>query len=166
MENNEVDIAIRARECALRFLTRKPRTTADVRRELTRRGFSGEVVDGVIVYLEERQIIDDKEYIRRWIEHRQASRSVGRWRLEQELRVRGLPREMISQEISRWIGPHGDLPAAVHLASLRMGKCGDKPLAEAWPQIARFLYQRGFAPEIIELAWSEIKSRAGSGQET
>ncbi|MHB1418783.1 MAG: regulatory protein RecX [Bacillota bacterium] len=157
----------KARETALSLLARKPRTTAEVRRELARRSFAPEIVSGVIAYLEDRHLIDDVEYIQYWVEHHhRAGRSVGRWRLEQELRARGIPGEIVSQEVSRWVEPHGELQGAMSLACRQMGKCGEKPSEDAWPRVARFLYRRGYTSETIDLVWREIKGRSGFGQET
>jgi regulatory protein len=80
----------RARDKALNYLSYRPRSEAEVRRYLSKREFSEVVVEEVIAYLTEIDLVDDEAFARFWVENRTRCRPRGRRGLVYELRQKGV----------------------------------------------------------------------------
>ncbi|MBM4452844.1 MAG: RecX family transcriptional regulator, partial [Chloroflexi bacterium] len=59
-------------DAALHFLNYRPRSEAEVRLRLRRRGFAGDVAEETIVELKRRKLIDDAAFAQFWTEDRLA----------------------------------------------------------------------------------------------
>jgi regulatory protein len=79
-----------ARTILLRRLTAAPRSRADLRADLVKRGIPEEVADRVLDRFEDVGLIDDAEFARLWVESRHRSRGAARSVLRQELRNKGI----------------------------------------------------------------------------
>lgn len=86
-------------EAALRFLEPRQRSIGEVRRRLTRVGYQPELVEGAIARLVELGMLDDQAFARTWIESRDRARPRGERALVQELRVKGIDREIIATSL-------------------------------------------------------------------
>jgi regulatory protein len=82
----------RAYEAALRYLEVRMRSRMEIRRQLERKGFSGETCNEVLERLQHSGLIDDQEFARRWVADRLAMRPRSRRQLEQELAAKGIQR--------------------------------------------------------------------------
>jgi regulatory protein len=87
----------RARESALTLLDYRARTTAELERRLTGKGYPEEVVAEVIADLTRAGLVDDERFAAQWVAGRLASRPSGRARLAWELRSKGLTRRVSLQ---------------------------------------------------------------------
>lgn len=139
-----------AREVALNYLSYKPRTTSEVQRRLERDDYRPAVIEEVIAYLEEQEYLDDRTYARLFAEERFTGKGYGPYRVQQDLRKRG-----ISQETIDWaIGEVFD-SASVHREALRQAE-------KRWPKLAYeenprrrakklydFLARRGYPFEVV-----------------
>jgi len=86
--------ARRSRLAAADLLSRRPLTTADLRRRLVRRGAPEDVAQAVVADLAARGYVDDAAFARHWVETRSA-RGYGAGRLRAELRAHGVPAALI-----------------------------------------------------------------------
>jgi len=84
-------------EAALHYLGYRPRSEAEVRQRLRRRGFSGKVVDEVIICLKERRLIDDVAFAHYWKDNRLSFRPRSRRLIKLELRQKGVAAEMANE---------------------------------------------------------------------
>lgn len=80
----------RARDKALNYLSYRPRSEAEIRRYLSERKFSEVVVEEVVRYLTEIDLVDDEAFARFWVENRTRFRPRGRRGLVYELRQKGV----------------------------------------------------------------------------
>ncbi len=152
-----VDAYNRARDAALRFLAVRPRSTAEVRRYLRRKGFDGETVERVIVRLEELGYLDDEAFARYWVENRERFRPRGPLALRHELREKGVDNAIIDRVLSN-LDPAASARAALR-PRLRQWK------ALEWPAFRKkagaFLARRGFSYDIINdvlhAVWQEVQ---------
>lgn len=86
-------------EAALRFLEPRQRSIGEVRRRLTRVGYREGLVEGAIARLIELGMLDDAAFARTWIESRDRARPRGERALSEELRVKGIDREIIATSL-------------------------------------------------------------------
>jgi len=89
----------RAYERALNFLSYRPRSEAEVRRNLRGKNLEEEVVEGVIERLTRAGLLDDREFARYWVENRLQFKPRGVRALRQELWEKGVPDAVIAEAI-------------------------------------------------------------------
>ncbi|MFB9234435.1 regulatory protein RecX [Plantactinospora siamensis] len=93
------DEAELAREICLRQLAVRPRTRAELATALTRRGISEEVAATVLDRYGEVGMIDDAAFARAWVSSRHTGRGLARRALANELRQRGVDREVATEAL-------------------------------------------------------------------
>jgi regulatory protein len=131
---------------ALRLLTARDRTVAELQRRLTEAGFDHAVVEEVLEKLGSLGYLDDRRTARNWTEAAQRS---GRWfgpRLKMELQRRGVPRE-IAEEVCHE-PQEGEMAAAARALVFRRypAYVPEAATASERQRIYRFLLRRGIAP--------------------
>jgi len=84
-----------AREKALRFLSNRPRSEWEVRQNLQKAGYEAETIDRVIERLRGVGLVDDAAFVRYWLDNRAQFKPKGAVALRQELRRKGIEREVI-----------------------------------------------------------------------
>jgi regulatory protein len=89
-ELKEAEIYHNCFGAALHYLGYRPRSEAEVRKRLRRRGFNDETVDKVIIGLKERQLIDDVAFAQYWRDNRLSFRPRSRRLIKLELRRKGV----------------------------------------------------------------------------
>ncbi|MBC8274939.1 MAG: RecX family transcriptional regulator [Chloroflexi bacterium] len=99
-ELKEADLSHNCFGAALHYLDYRPRSEAEVRKRLRRRGFDGEVVDEVISGLKERRLIDDVAFAHYWRENRLSFRPRSRRLIKLELRQKGVAAEIANEEVA------------------------------------------------------------------
>jgi len=80
---------------ALRFLSFRPRSTAEIERYLRGRGADDVATAGVLERLERARLVDDEAFARYWVENRAAFSPRGARSLQAELRAKGVDRVQI-----------------------------------------------------------------------
>ncbi len=133
-----------------RLLRYRPRTEAEIRRALARRGFAPELVEAVVAEAREIGWLDDEAFARLWVEQRARNRPRAAWVLARELREKGLPEELVDRAVAR-VDDRELLRAAAEKALRRYGRL---PLAERRRKVMAYLARRGFAYELIR-EWLE-----------
>jgi regulatory protein len=79
---------------AARLLESRSRSVADLRGRLLKAGYPTALVEGALARLTEIGLLDDEAYARGWLETRDRARPRGERVLRQELRLRGVPRDV------------------------------------------------------------------------
>lgn len=79
---------------AARLLESRSRSVADLRGRLLKSGYPAALVESAVNRLTEIGLLDDEAYARGWLETRDRARPRGERVLRQELRLRGVPREV------------------------------------------------------------------------
>lgn len=92
-ELKKADLSHSCFGAALHYLGYRPRSEAEVRQRLHRRGFNDEVADKVIIGLKERRLIDDVAFAQYWRDNRLSFRPRSRRLIRLELRQKGVATE-------------------------------------------------------------------------
>ena len=131
------------RERALRHLSRRDHSRAELARKLAAHGDADEI-DAVIERMGELGLQSDTRYAEAFV--RGKAGRFGASRLRSELARRGIDRDLINEAIAgECVESEGDRARAV----LR-GRFTEPPAdAREWARQARFLQTRGFAPDLI-----------------
>jgi regulatory protein len=153
-------------EAAARFLEVRPRSVAEVRRRLTATGYRADLVEGAIARMGDLGVLDDEAFARAWVESRDRARPRGERALREELRLKGIGREIadvVLRERQEAFDAEPDRPAAERLIAKNartLDRIADprRRRERAYALLAR----NGFDPETCRDVAAAV---AGSGPE-
>lgn len=152
--------ADRAYRAALRYLALRPRSRAEVRLRLLRKGFAAEAIDAALERLSELGMIDDPAFSRFWVESRRQSRPRGTVALRNELRRKGVDRATIEQALAEEGSADDERKRALELARSVVGRYANAPDRSSFQRrLGGYLLRRGFSAEtvmpIVERLWRQ-----------
>lgn len=152
----ERDESQRCSHAALRYLSFRPRSEAELRFRLSRRGFDSETIAHVLTKLKEQHLVDDVAFAQFWRNNRQAFSPRSRRLIEQELRSKGVAAETISEVTA---GLDDELQA-YEAAQRKLRHAKGLAYPDFCRKLGAFLRRRGFNYEIIrhtiDRAWKEV----------
>jgi regulatory protein len=140
----------RARECGLRLLARRDHSSADLARKLRQRGFSAELIAGILTGFTEAGYLDDRRYAERWAESALASgRGYGN-RLRLELQQRGVSRELAAEVAASTCEGHDETAALMALVERKFpGFDPRTAIDRERRRVYAHLQRRGFSASAI-----------------
>ena len=146
----------RARDAALTLLSYRPRSAAELRRRLARKGFEAEVVEACVDGLGDLGVVDDAAFAEGFVRDRVRLRPHGRRRLRQELRAKGVDDETASAAIDEVMEGEdaSDLDLARAAAARWRPRAGEEP-GRARRRLFAFLARRGFGGDAIRAVLEE-----------
>ena len=151
---------------AVRFLSYRPRTRAEVRRNLEKHGTPPSVLEAVLERLQENGLLDDAAFARAWVENRLTFRPRGAGILRQELRQRGVPEEIIEAVLENSLPDETDL--AYRAGQKRLRRLRHLPRQEFRQKMGAYLARRGFsydaASEAVRRLWEDLQSNLNSNE--
>lgn len=145
---------------AVSLLASRARSCKEIEDKLLRYGYRPSTVEMVIYKLETQNLLDDADFAHQWVEAR-ANRSLGRNRIAQELRRKGISADEAEAALA-CIDPDSQLSAAITLVekALARAKPGEDPRKTA-SRITAMLARRGFgwdvAREAISRAMTDLE---------
>jgi regulatory protein len=158
----QADQRQQAHEAALRLLTYRPRSEAELRYRLARRGLPPLVVQEAVARLREQGLLDDEAFARYWVEARQQSSPRGRRLLRRELAAKGIATETTRQALATV----AEEEAARRAAETKASHLHDVDYATFRRRLGQFLLRRGFPYEtagvLVEELWLQ-RQRLTSG---
>lgn len=96
----QAEHADRALRAAVRAIEQRPRSIAELRDRLRRKGFEAEAIEQALERLQQLELLDDRDFARRWIENRQIFRPRGPAALRNELRRKGIDAALIDAALA------------------------------------------------------------------
>ncbi len=157
-ELRRADAAEQAYQKALRYLSYRPRSEAEVRSYLTRRGVEPAHIEAVLARLRDLGLVDDEAFARAWVENRGTFRPRGRRALQAELRQKGIAPELVERVLAEIDEERLALQAGLK-ALRRYGRL-------EWPafrqKMGAYLARRGFDYETIRAILPQLWERRPS----
>jgi regulatory protein len=117
-----------------------------------------ETIEAVLAHLQEVGLLDDAQYSRDWVESRSRSKGIGRVRLAQELRRKGVDSEETDNALEDLV-PEAEVETALRLAEKKIrGETMDDPAERqaVKRRLAGYLQRRGYNWSIIEQVFVKI----------
>jgi len=142
------DLVLRAVESASRFLGHRPRSIAEVRRNLVGKEFDPGVIDVALERLTRLGYLDDPAFARYWIQSRTQFKPLGISALRFELRQKGVPDAVIQTALDEVDDESGAYRAAASLFK-RMRGIDHKTARQ---KLSTALARRGFRYDDIRSA--------------
>ena len=137
----------KARGKALRFLSNRPRSEWEVRQNLQKAGYEAGTIDQVLERLRGVGLLDDAAFVRYWIDNRMQFKPRGALALRQELRRKGVDREVIDTVLGEV--DHDDGSAATRSALAIAGRYRNLPRQAFAQKLSTYLLRRGFDYETV-----------------
>lgn len=152
------DVSELAHQQALKFLQYRPRSSAEIRRNLEGHDFETEIINEVITRLQRSGLVDDTSFAQAWVENRSEFRPRSRRALASELHQRGLDTDTIDQALADL-----DEETLAYQAGIkRSRKMQEVEWVDFRRKMSGFLARRGFSYDVIspviERIWNEKKS--------
>ena len=163
-ELQATDEQSKAVSSALVLLTSRPRSVREIRTRLKHKGFSEPAIDAAMARVEGWNYVDDAAFARFWVENREANRPRGRRLLEQELRDKGVDRDIVRTAIDE--ADLDERTAATELARAKM-----RSYARLEPDVIRrrlsgFLARKGYGFDVVKHALAEVMDGRPEAEET
>ena len=149
MGDEENKVLTKARNTAYRYLTYRPRSRAEIIQKLHDREFNQEIIEAVLADLARFGYINDLQFADQWAQSRIRLRGFGRRRIEQELKNKGIDREIIQEVFGKLFVDGAEIETAKLVAGKKIQtmKCVDRETRRR--RLAGFLERKGFSFEII-----------------
>jgi regulatory protein len=152
--------ASRAWNAALRLLEARPRSEHELRDRLRRKEFAAHEIDTAINRLRELELLDDAQFAKLWINNRQQVSPRGSQALRQELRAKGVARDVADAALSEQIDADSEHAACEAVARGAVHKYANAPdFATFQRKFGGFLLRRGFRYDsvkpIVAALWQE-----------
>lgn len=136
---------------AQNFLSYRPRSSAEVERNLKQKGYEPDVIEKILVWLSSVDLLDDIAFTRYWVEQREAFKPRSHYALQQELRQKGIPTTIIETVLEEV----DELASAQRAAEKRADRFAHLPPAEFRKKLGRYLQSRGFNYGLIRQVTDE-----------
>ncbi len=134
----------KATQAALRLLSYRARSVAEVRRRLET-SYPSAIIEQVLKRLVAQGYLDDAAFALEWRRSREEHRPRSRMALEHELLSMGVQREVVQEALSDYDGASNASRAALRLAQ----RLSDSDYQSFRPKVWRYLQRRGFEASVI-----------------
>ncbi len=142
------------------FLAHRPRTIEEVRARFRRAQFEPEIIDAAVAELERQGLLNDQRFAALWVENRNTFSPRSSRSLEQELRRKGVERDIAEQTVENaQLGDETTL--AIEAGHKRLRSMASLDQDTFRRRMSGFLARRGFAYEAaskaVEQLWRESR---------
>jgi len=157
---DRIDQYFRGREKALRLISLRARTRAQVKTALDNLEITSSIRDGIVGELEEDGLIDDERYARNFVQARSELRFMGPHRLRRDLAKLGVRRDIVDAAIGEELDGESQEQLAWALVDRKIGaaRVDEKTVR----RIAGLLQRKGYDYEIVNRISYELLRRAGN----
>lgn len=132
---------------SLNLLSHRPHAAGELATKLRERDYSPEAIDASVARMRELHLIDDRQFAERWVESRQLHRPRSARMLRQELRQKGVDRDIIETSIED--AGLDEFSDALALAAKKAASLRDLEPAVRERRLTGFLARRGYGYDII-----------------
>jgi regulatory protein len=149
----------RAVDRAFNYLSFRPRSREEVRRYLRRKQTPPELIESVLARLDRLNLVNDRDFASFWIENREQFNPRGAQVLKNELRMKGVARdvadELVEEEKDEERAMHAGRKKALSLIHIP-----GIDYATFRNRLGSFLQRRGFSYEVskrtIRMLWEDL----------
>lgn len=147
-------------ERAINYLSFRPRSQTEVRRYLRKKETPPEIIEAVLERLSNLDYVNDRAFAAFWVENREQFNPRGSQALRNELRVKGVDREIVEEVVSDENDAELALRAAHKKAALLL-QTPDMDYTKFRSRLGGFLQRRGFSYDVVSRTvralWQEHK---------
>lgn len=144
MKSEQQSLLQKAKNYAFLLLKYRLRSEKELSSRLKQKSFSPEVIKKTLSFLKEKKFIDDNYFTKSWIEAR-LKKSLGPKRIRQELRLKGIDRELIDSYLAQLKEDYPEEEVVTRLALKKLNRLKHIESVKAKRRTFDFLLRRGFS---------------------
>lgn len=148
------EVFLRVKDYALRLLSFRPRSSKEITHKLklyvAKKNVPDSVVDEVLRYLSDLNLVNDREFASWWIEQRRLSKPKGKKAIYYELLGKGIDKPIITDLLDKNHNQNDEFILAAKIAEKKYHLYKNLPAEKLNIKISDALSRRGFAFEIIK----------------
>lgn len=152
------DQTIRGKEYLLRLLSRRIYSRYEILKKLKNKGYTENIVSNLVLWLENKNYINDELFAEMWAQFRLQNKPIGSYKLNQELRLKGIKQDIIKKIIDKTYNEIDELTVARNLIKDKIVSAKIKNISIDPKKIYNFLLRRGFSTEISRNIYHELKN--------
>ncbi len=145
---NEAATFQKAKEYSFLLLKFRLRSEKEISERLKKKKFPEQVINATVAFLKEKKFIDDDEFARAWIESR-IKKPLGLRRLKEELRVKGIDKEIIESSIREVRRDYAEADIVAEAAAEKLSRIKGVEPQKAKSRVYAYLLRRGFSPDVV-----------------
>ena len=153
---------------AMNYLSFRPRSREEIRRYLRKKETPPELIEDVLERLAELDLVNDEAFASFWIESRERFRPKGAQAIKQELRMKGVKRDVVDEVVN---DEHDEELAmqAGRKRALTLLKQPELDFNTFRNKLGPFLQRRGFSYEVVKRVvhtlWDELADESADDDE-
>ena len=124
-------------------------TCHEIRTKLNQKGYESEIIEKLISDFVSRKFLNDRQFAESWVENRLLHRPRGPVVLQQELRKKGIDREIINEVLQDIQSTYEQIELAKQALAKKKNYQNEKDSMKKRRKIFQYLAQKGFSPDII-----------------
>ena len=136
----------KAQAYALMLLGYRERSLREIKIRMRQKGYEEKLVEKVVKYLKDRNLINDKRFTQLWAESR-IKKGYGRWRIQSELEQKGVNREIGDEILKDLYSGIDEVQVALDLVEKK--RWVSKEPLRLTERVSNLLRRRGFSFEVI-----------------
>lgn len=136
----------KAQAYALMLLGYRERSLREIKMRMRQKGYEEKLVEKVVKYLKDRNLINDKRFTQLWAESR-IKKGYGRWRIQSELEQKGVNREIGDEILKDLYSGIDEVQVALDLVEKK--RWVSKEPLRLTERVSNLLRRRGFSFEVI-----------------
>ncbi|GAI73483.1 unnamed protein product, partial [marine sediment metagenome] len=130
----------------------------EITRKLNNRGYPENIIVQLIFWLENNNYIDDELFAEMWAQFRLQNKPIGRYKLNQELRIKGIKQDIIQKVIDKTYKEINELTLAQNLIKEKIVSSEIKNIKIDPKKIYSFLLRRGFSCEVAKIIYNKLNN--------
>jgi len=152
------DKIVRGKEYLLRLLSRRIYSRYEISNKLNSKGYPENTISNLIFWLESNDYINDELFASMWAQFRLQNKPIGRYKLNQELRIKGIKQEIIQKVIDKTYNEIDEITLARNLIEKKIESYKIKNIKINAKKIYNFLLRRGFSGEVSKNIFDELNN--------
>lgn len=124
------------------------RSEKEIRVRLKKKKFDQKIIEETVAFLKDQDFINDNYFAKAWLESR-LKRPLGLRRIKEELRQKGIDKEIINSQISEIKKDYSEEEIVAEIAKARFNRLKNIEPQKAKRRLYAYLLRRGFSPEIV-----------------
>ncbi|NCO65125.1 MAG: hypothetical protein COW32_10895 [Candidatus Aquicultor secundus] len=139
----------RAVNRAVLLLSYRARSEHEVSDRLKTAGFNPDIISEAISELRRLGYLNDEDFARSWTKSRMNSKLYGPKRIKQELRLKGIPDEIIAEKLEENTSPDEEYKLAKRLAETKLPTYKGLDKNASFRRLSQLLLRRGYTASIV-----------------
>jgi len=140
----------RALDYGYLLLSYRDRSEYELRQRLLEKDFHVDVVRDVLKFFRDRNLLDDRQFAKKWVENSISSRPMGRIRMKHELKRKMVEDGIIDEVVGELLNDDTEIKLARRLTEKKLETLKSYPVEVRKARLLRFLMNRGFNFDVIK----------------